>query len=268
MLEMKKRINSNVKTRRCFEYALESMLNPLDKNTDRPSCYDIGKYDSLNMSYPVELVPKNIEMYENFSKHYLNINEFSDTTIELFYKSENLKSDNHVNHVVGIKKMGALLSGQIHNRDKLMHICEAEYFNKLQKYEKTIEFLKNHATCQISKGHGSPVNQSLLTGGYCGYTTVEMGVVQTQIIQQPAPGTSQEAAKHQPRSRQPQVKNPPGTSQRRLAQVNNPPGTRMQSARHKNAIRQAQEYDSPGTRMQSARQKNPERNNFCKKIHI
>ncbi|MBP1526300.1 MAG: hypothetical protein H9Q67_07405, partial [Spiroplasma ixodetis] len=34
---------------RCFEYALESVINPIQKNGDRPTNYNITKYEKLNM---------------------------------------------------------------------------------------------------------------------------------------------------------------------------------------------------------------------------
>ena len=34
---------------RCFEYALESILNPINNHTDRPSNYNITKYEALKM---------------------------------------------------------------------------------------------------------------------------------------------------------------------------------------------------------------------------
>ena len=58
---------------RCFEYALESILNPVAKHSDRPSNYDITKYNQLGMSYPVDITDVNIEKYETFLNASINI---------------------------------------------------------------------------------------------------------------------------------------------------------------------------------------------------
>ena len=41
---------------RCFEYALESILKPVEKNNDRVSNYNITKYEVFNMEYPIKLL--------------------------------------------------------------------------------------------------------------------------------------------------------------------------------------------------------------------
>ena len=40
----------------------KSILNPVEKNFDRLSNYNITKYEKLNMEYPVNLVPGNVEI--------------------------------------------------------------------------------------------------------------------------------------------------------------------------------------------------------------
>ena len=66
---------------------LESILNPVEKNADRVSNYDITKYEVLNIEYPVKLISKNIEIYENFLNKSINIykcNE-NESLISLYY---------------------------------------------------------------------------------------------------------------------------------------------------------------------------------------
>ena len=43
---------------RCFEYYLEESLKDIGKNADRPSKYDITKYEVLGMTYPVAITKK------------------------------------------------------------------------------------------------------------------------------------------------------------------------------------------------------------------
>ncbi|MBP1526260.1 MAG: hypothetical protein H9Q67_07200, partial [Spiroplasma ixodetis] len=90
---------------RCFEYALGSIINPIQKNGDRPTHYNITRY----------------EKYENFLNKSINIYKYDDIKITLYYQSQKLNNkEGHINlllykdHVVGIKNLSALLRGQIH----------------------------------------------------------------------------------------------------------------------------------------------------------
>jgi len=116
---------------RCFEYALESILNPVEKHTDRPTNYNITKYEKLNMEYPIELIPEKIEKYENFINHSINIYKYdeNESIISLYYRSQNFNKEGHINllmykdHIVGIKNLSALLRGQIHKYTHHVNIC-------------------------------------------------------------------------------------------------------------------------------------------------
>ena len=119
---------------RCFEYALETILNPVKKDTNSPSKYIITKYEDLEMTYPVAITKENIEKYEEFLKISINvyniIEDESKIYIELHYKSYNFGlKKKHVNlllykdHEVSTKNISSLLNGQIHHRDRHMHIC-------------------------------------------------------------------------------------------------------------------------------------------------
>jgi hypothetical protein len=135
---------------RCFEYAIESVLNPVDKDAQRPSKYDISKYEQLKVSYPIEITKENIEKYENFSlsTYSINIYECVDGMIVQRYLSKKYKKvEGHVNillyktHFVGIKNMSALLKGQTSNKKIHMYYCEKCHskFENQENLEKHIE---------------------------------------------------------------------------------------------------------------------------------
>lgn len=65
----------NKEDQHCFEYALESILNPPlnTKNPDRPSHYNINKYNELSMTYPVQITKQNIEKYETLVGISINV---------------------------------------------------------------------------------------------------------------------------------------------------------------------------------------------------
>lgn len=134
---------------RCFEYALESILRPVEKHTERVSNYDITKYEELDLEYPIEITSKNINTYEEFLKVSINIYRYDedDSMFHLEYLSKYLKIyDTHVNlllykdHVVGIKNLSALLRGKIHNYGNHVNICMKCHrrFEKKSDYENHI----------------------------------------------------------------------------------------------------------------------------------
>ncbi|KAL1489056.1 hypothetical protein ABEB36_014001 [Hypothenemus hampei] len=88
---------------RCFEYAIESILNPPKDHTDRPSSYNIKKYETLNMNYPVNVISNNIKKYEEFCNISINIYEFKNTTIDLIH----LKIPSIENNIRKYKSNGA-----------------------------------------------------------------------------------------------------------------------------------------------------------------
>jgi hypothetical protein len=147
----------------------------VDKNSERPSNYNIEKYEKLNMEYPLNITEENIQKYEEFLNIAINvyeIEEFSniiiydfdlenqekldDTySIEFRYPSQNYKDRKCVNlliyrnHVVRIKNISALLKGQITKRNRKRYLCQKcqRSFEKEEKsnqhveswiYEKTI----------------------------------------------------------------------------------------------------------------------------------
>lgn len=84
---------------RCFEYALESILNPALNHSNRPSRYDITKYEVVNMEYSVELTPDNIKKYEEFLNISINVyTVYNNTRIDFHILSEKIgKTEKHVN---------------------------------------------------------------------------------------------------------------------------------------------------------------------------
>ena len=136
---------------RCFEYGLEIILNPVEKNGDRPLNYNITKYEVLNMEYPVNLVPENIEIYENFINKSINIYKCdeNESLISLYYRSQNYHNkEGHINlllykdHIAGIKNLSALLRGQIHRYTNHVNICMKchKRFESESDYNSHIEY--------------------------------------------------------------------------------------------------------------------------------
>jgi hypothetical protein len=135
---------------RCFEYALESILNPADKNSERPSNYNIEKYEKLNIEYPVNIIEENIQKYEEFLNIAINVYEIKEVEtdtyrIEFRYPSQNYKDRKCVNLLlyknhVGIKNSG-LLKGQITKRNKKRYFCQKcqRSFEKEEKYNQHVE---------------------------------------------------------------------------------------------------------------------------------
>ncbi|KAI4465843.1 hypothetical protein MML48_3g00018154 [Holotrichia oblita] len=137
----------------------KSIRNPVKDHTDRPSRYDISKYECLNMKYPLEVTSENISKYEEFLNTSINIYKVLDDRVDLFILSENIgKTKKHVNiseydeHCVGIKNLSALLSGQIHKRDKHMNICLKchDKFENKQKFEEHIDLIRSEVHIKIS----------------------------------------------------------------------------------------------------------------------
>lgn len=84
-----------LKTRKSqmFEYALESILNPADKNSERPSNYNIEK---INIEYPVNIIEENIQKYKKFLNIAINIYEIEEKQDDTYrseykYPSQNYK---------------------------------------------------------------------------------------------------------------------------------------------------------------------------------
>lgn len=119
-----KNVNSRFKKNenlRCFEYAIEAILNPDTKSIDRYTKHDITKYEKLNMNYPIDINNiENIEKYENFLNISINIYSYDDNVINLIHRSNYFKVYEkkvnlleYKNHIVGIKNISALLKGQV-----------------------------------------------------------------------------------------------------------------------------------------------------------
>ena len=102
----------NNEDQRCFEYALESILNPAKDHSDRPSNYNIDKYNELCMTYPVTLSDETIDIYEKFFNISTNVygvfNYHGEEQLHSMYTGKNFEFPNkkHVN-ILAIKSVSS-----------------------------------------------------------------------------------------------------------------------------------------------------------------
>lgn len=135
---------------RCFEYALESILNPVNDYVDRPFKYDISRYENLEMKYPEQIVRENMKKYEDFLNIAINVyrvDENDGKTISQVTVSDNYQNRKCIHllmykeHVVGIKNISALLREQIIKRHRKYYICKKcnDSFEKEEKYKDHVD---------------------------------------------------------------------------------------------------------------------------------